>query len=57
MLNGGCQGKNSVPSNCVDLFLPSYKYFLNVHILQGCGITDAVIIGVGTLDLMSENTL
>jgi hypothetical protein len=24
--------------------------FLNVHILQGCGITDAVIISVGTLN-------
>jgi len=39
-----------------DCFYPSYEYYLNVHILQGCGITDAVIIGIGTLDMTSENT-
>lgn len=45
--------KNSVPSKYVDLFLPSYEYFLNVHVLQDCGITDAMFIGIGTLDMMS----
>jgi hypothetical protein len=45
--------KNLVPSKYVGLFLPSYEYVLNVHVLQGCGITDAMFIGVGTLDMTS----
>jgi len=35
---------------------PSYENFLNMHILQGCGITDAVIIGVGRLQLKCDGT-
>ena len=30
--------------------------FLNVHILQGCGVTDAVIIGVSRLQLKCDGT-
>jgi hypothetical protein len=58
MLNGSWQEKKThFPASMWVRSYPSYEYFLNVHILQGCGITDAVIIGGGTLDMMSENTV